>query len=87
MILKPSVATMVETYSKVDIVAIKVNNQMAVIQVQVEKNIVEDVLLNGGANVNIIIENLKTKLSLPKLWPTLYHFNGRSEYDQTFKNH
>jgi len=58
---------MVETYSKVDIVAIKVNNQMAVIQVQVEKNIVEDVLLNGGANVNIIIENLKTKLSLPKL--------------------
>jgi hypothetical protein len=44
-------------------------------------------LLNGGANVNIIIENLKTKLSLPKLWPTLYHFNGRSEYDQTFKNH
>ncbi len=67
MILKPSVATMVETYSKVDIVAIKVNNQMAVIQVQVEKNIVEDVLLNGGANVNIIIENLKTKLSLPKL--------------------
>jgi hypothetical protein len=67
VILKPSVATMVETYSKVDIVAIKVNNQMAVIQVQVEKNIVEDVLLNGGANVNIIIENLKTKLSLPKL--------------------
>jgi hypothetical protein len=58
---------MVETYSKVDIVAIKVNNQMAVIQVQVEKNIVEDVLLDGGANVNIIIENLKTKLSLPKL--------------------
>jgi hypothetical protein len=30
-------------------------------------------LLDGGANVNIIIENLITKLSLPKPKPTPYH--------------
>jgi hypothetical protein len=35
---------------------------MVVIQVQVGKNVVEDVLIDGGANVNIIIENLITKL-------------------------
>jgi hypothetical protein len=38
---------------------------MAIIQVQVGKNIVEDVLLNGGTSVNIITKNLKTKLGYP----------------------
>jgi Fe-S cluster assembly ATPase SufC len=33
MILEPNVAIMVETHSEVDIATIKVNNQMAVIQV------------------------------------------------------
>jgi hypothetical protein len=42
---------------------------MAIIQVQVGKNIVEDVLIDGGTSVNIIINNLKTKLGLPKLIP------------------
>ncbi len=59
-ILKPSVAIVVETHSELDIVAIEVNNQMVVIQVQMGKNIVEDVLIDGGASVNTIIENLKT---------------------------
>ncbi len=31
---------------------------MVVIQIQVGKNIVEDVLLDGGTNVNIITKNL-----------------------------
>jgi hypothetical protein len=30
-------------------------------------------LLDGGTNVNIITENLKTKLSLPKQRPAPYH--------------
>jgi hypothetical protein len=30
-------------------------------------------LLDGGANVNIIIKNLKTKLGLPKPRPAPYH--------------
>jgi hypothetical protein len=44
----------VETHAKLNTSTIKVNNQMAIIQVQVGKNIVEDVLIDGGANVNII---------------------------------
>jgi hypothetical protein len=50
-----------------------VDNKMVVIQVQVGKNIIEDVLLDGGASVNIIIENIITKISLPKPRPTPYH--------------
>jgi hypothetical protein len=46
---------------------------MVVIQVQVGKNIVEDVLIDGGASVNIIIENLRIKLSLPKPRLIPYH--------------
>jgi hypothetical protein len=38
---------------EVDTTAIEVDNQMVVIQVQVRNNIVEDVLLDGGASVNI----------------------------------
>jgi hypothetical protein len=41
--------------------------------VQVGNNIVEDVLLDGVASVNIITKNLKTKLSLPKLRLITYH--------------
>jgi hypothetical protein len=46
---------------------------MVVIQIQVEKNIIEDALINGGASVNIITENLKTKLGLPKPKLIPYH--------------
>jgi len=44
----------VETHVKLDTTTINVDNQMAIIQVQVGKNIVEDVLIDGGASVNII---------------------------------
>jgi hypothetical protein len=63
----------VEARLELNTTTIKVDNQMAVIQVQVRKNIIDDVLINGGANVNILIENLITKLSLPKPIPTPYH--------------
>jgi hypothetical protein len=46
---------------------------MAIIQVQVGKNIVKDVLIDGRASVNIITENLATKLGLPKPRPIPYH--------------
>jgi hypothetical protein len=46
---------------------------MAIIQIQIGKNIVEDVLLDGGASVNIITKNLRTKLGLPKPKPAPYH--------------
>jgi len=54
-IFEPSVAIVVETHSELDTTTIKVNNQMVVIKVRVGKNIVEDVLIDGGASVNIII--------------------------------
>jgi hypothetical protein len=44
----------VETHFKLNAAIIKVDNQMIVIQIQVGKNIVEVVLLDGGANVDII---------------------------------
>ncbi len=53
MIPEPSVATMTETHSEVDTITIKVDNQMTIIQIQVGKNIIEDVLLDGGTSVNI----------------------------------
>jgi hypothetical protein len=70
VISKFNVATMIETHSKVIITFIEMDKQMAIIQIQVGKNIVEDVLLDGRASVNIIIENLITKIGLPKLRPT-----------------
>ncbi len=54
-IFEPSVAIVVETHSELDTTTIKVDNQMVVIKVRVGKNIVEDVLIDGGASVNIII--------------------------------
>jgi hypothetical protein len=55
VISEPDVTTLVETHYEINIKIIKVNNQMVVIQLQVGKNIVEDVLLDGTASVNIII--------------------------------
>ncbi len=57
---------MIETHFEVDITTIEVDNQMAFIQVQVRNNIVENVFLNRGTSVNIIIENFITNLGLPK---------------------
>jgi hypothetical protein len=35
-----------------------IDHQMAMIQVQVGKKFIDDVLIDGGSGVNIIIENL-----------------------------
>jgi hypothetical protein len=53
-ISKPNVAIVFETQSKLNTTTIEVDNQMAVIQVQVGKNIIEHVLTDGGTSVNII---------------------------------
>jgi hypothetical protein len=41
------------------VVSIAIDHQMAMIQIQVGKNFIEDVLLNGGSRVNIITEKLE----------------------------
>jgi hypothetical protein len=48
---------------------------MAVIQVQIGNNTIKDVLLDGGPKINIIIEQLKLRLGLPK--PKLAPYNLR----------
>jgi hypothetical protein len=45
---------------------------MAMIQVQC-KNFIDDVLINGGFGINIIIENLVVQLGLSKLNLMLYN--------------
>ncbi len=45
-----------------DVGSITVDPHMAIILVHVRKNIVQDVLLDGGSNVNIITKDLRKKL-------------------------
>jgi len=61
---------------------------MAIIHIQVGKNIVDNVFIDGRVNVNIIIENLIIKFGLPKPILAPYHLRmGRSKYDRTSRNH
>jgi hypothetical protein len=46
---------------------------MAIIQIQIDKKTIDDVLLDGGFGVNIIIEQLKTRLGLLKPKPIPYN--------------
>jgi hypothetical protein len=46
---------------------------MAVIQVHVGNNFINDVLTDGGSRVNIISKNLKIQLSLSNLNPAPYN--------------
>jgi hypothetical protein len=71
--LEPNVAAMIKSHFEVNTIIIKVNNHMAIIQVQVGKNTIEDVLLNRRTSVNIIIKKFRTKLGLPKLGLAPYH--------------
>jgi hypothetical protein len=50
-----------------------INNHTAIIQVQVRKNTIDDVLLDGRSKVNIIIEQLRVKLGLLKPNPAPYN--------------
>jgi hypothetical protein len=54
---------------------------MVVIQVQIGKNTIKDVLLDGGSGINIIIKQLRLKLGLPKL--KLAPYNLRMENQTT----
>jgi hypothetical protein len=52
---------------------VAIDHQMVVIQVQVGKNFIEDVFLDGGYGVNIIMQKMRVQLSLSK--PKLTHDN------------
>jgi len=57
---------------KTIIALVVINPHMVVILIHVGKNLVEDVLLDGGSEVNIIIEDLQKKLNLLTPRPTPY---------------
>jgi hypothetical protein len=48
------------------VASVAIDHQMAVIQIQIGKNFIEDVLLDGGFGINIIMEKLKVQLGLSK---------------------
>jgi hypothetical protein len=54
---------------------VAIGHQMAMTQVQVGKSFIDDVLIDGGSKVNIMIENLKVQLGLSK--PNLTPYNLR----------
>jgi len=56
---------------------------MVIIQVQIGKNIIEDVLLSGGCGINIITEPLRLRLGFPKL--KLVPYNLRMVDQTTIK--
>jgi len=53
--------------------AIAIDNHMVVIHIHIGKNIIEDVLLNGGSRNNIITKHLKLRVGHPKPKPTPYN--------------
>jgi hypothetical protein len=67
---------------KVGTIVVTIDNHTAFIQVQIWKNTIEDVLLDGSSRVNIITKQLRLRLGLPK--PKLARYNLRI-VDQTTK--
>jgi hypothetical protein len=47
------------TLPKLIVASVAIDHQMVIIQVQVGKNFIEDVLLDGGSRVHIITKKLK----------------------------
>jgi hypothetical protein len=55
------------------VASIAIDHQMVVIKVQVGRNFIKYVLLDGGCRVNIIMEKLRVQLGLSKPKPTPYN--------------
>jgi hypothetical protein len=64
--------TITTTRPNLVIIVVVINLHMVMIQVHAGKNIVEDVLLNGGFDVNIMTKELRKQLGFPSPKPTLY---------------
>jgi hypothetical protein len=61
-----------------------VDNHMTIIHLQIRKNVIEDVLLDGGYGINIIIDKLTLRLGLPK--PKLTPYNLKMLNQATTKS-
>jgi putative effector of murein hydrolase len=78
--LAPRRKNIIATRPNLVIALMAINLHMIVIQDQVDKNIVENLLLDGGSNVNIMMEEFWEWLGLPNHKLTSYTF---SMADQT----
>ncbi len=67
--------------AKLIVVLVTIDHQMVVIEVQVKRNFIEDVVLSGGFGVNIIMGKLRELLGLPKpkSKPTPYNLRIANE--------
>jgi hypothetical protein len=50
----------------INTIVVAIDDHMVVIQVQIDKNIIDDVFLDGGSRLNIITKQLRARLGLPK---------------------
>jgi len=71
--LKPNKAFITKYLFELVVASVLIDHQIAIIDVQIYKNIIEDVLLSRGSRMNIIIEKLKAYLGLLK--PQLAPYN------------
>ncbi len=55
------------------VVSNAIDHQMVMIHVQISKNFIKDVFLDGGFGINIITEKLNVQLGLSKPKPTPYN--------------
>ncbi len=59
---------------KVGTIVVTIDNHMVITQIQIGKNIIKDVFMDGGFGVNIIVERtIELRLGLPKLKPAPYN--------------
>jgi Ethanolamine utilization protein EutJ (predicted chaperonin) len=68
---------------KVRTTIVVMDSHMAIIQVHIKNNTIEDVLLNGGSRNNIITKQLRSRLGLPK--PKHAPYNLKMAYQTTTK--
>ncbi len=55
------------------ITIVVINNHMVIIKIHIGRNTIDDVLLDGGSRVNIIVKQLRARLRLPKPKLALYN--------------
>ncbi len=61
------------TLPKSAVALVAIDHQIVVLQVQVQKNFIKCVLLDGGSKVNIIMKKLTVQLGFSKPKPTPYN--------------
>jgi hypothetical protein len=61
------------TLPKPIVASVAIYHLMPIIQVQIGKNFIEYVFLNGGPGVNIVMEKLRVQLGLSKPKPSPYN--------------